>query len=284
MNGYRIASWNVNSLKARIDNVKNWLVTNDIDILCLQETKLHDSAFLEYVPIFQNMGFKTYHNGIGQYNGVALFSKKEPVMIHMGFSLNDEPNMGVDYPECRLIKAYYENLIIYNVYVPNGRSLEDIHMQFKLKWLRQLRVELESELKSHGDKSIIVCGDFNIAPVNEDVKDIGLMVNSTHVSEPERQALKDIESMGFIDVGLSYVLKNKTESKFRFTWWDYRQLAFQKNDGMRIDLFLVWNKLTDGTSGDRIFELVTSYETHRDVRKEPKPSDHVPIVISLNLT
>ncbi len=283
MNGYRIASWNVNSLKARIELVKNWLVINDVDILCLQETKLHDTSFLEYAPTFEGMGFKTYHNGIGQYNGVALFSKKEPVRIHMGFSHNDEPNMGVDYPECRLIKAYYENLIIYNVYVPNGRSLEDIHMQFKLKWLRQLRAELESELKLQADKTIVVCGDFNIAPVNDDVKDIELMTNSTHVSEPERQALRDIESMGFIDVGLSYALKYETESKFRFTWWDYRQLAFQKNDGMRIDLFLVWNKLTDG-NGDRIFELVTSYETHRDARKKSKPSDHVPIVITLNLT
>ncbi len=276
-----VASWNVNSLKARYGHVLNWLESTSPDILCMQETKLSDESFSSYSDSFRRLGYNCYHNGIGQYNGVAILSKIKPIKVRIGFS-SGEANIGVDYPECRLLVAYFETFVLYNVYVPNGRSLDDIHMDFKLEWLSKLRLELQSEMVSSPDKAVVVCGDFNIAPTDDDVKNIKEMIGSTHVSSKERNALIEIEKLGFIDIGLEYMKQNSVDSKNRFTWWDYRQLAFQKNDGMRIDLFLLW--MANLKSDDQmVAKLISGYRHYRQERKKPKPSDHIPISIDLSV-
>jgi exodeoxyribonuclease-3 len=276
----KIATWNVNSLNARIDNVTNWLSKEAVDILCLQETKLNDEIFENYRKIFRDSGYHAYHNGTGQYNGVAVLSKEEPQVVYMGFK-QGEPNLGVDYPECRLLSLEFNNLIVYSIYVPNGRDLHSVHMDFKIKWFNLLDLQLQREIAENPNKLIVLCGDFNVALTDDDVKNIAEMEGSTHVSAKERDAMSRLIGLGFLDIGNEYQKDKKIEQKFRFTWWDYRQLAFQKNNGMRIDYLLLRHRaLADKTIAFE--DVILDYHTDRDERKKPRPSDHIPIVATID--
>jgi exodeoxyribonuclease III len=250
----RLATWNVNSLGARLPRVTEWIAANEPDVLCLQETKLADDKFP--ADAFAELGYEAVHHGDGRWNGVAIVSRLgvgDPVR---GF---DSPN---DEHGCRIIAATCGGVRVHSVYVPNGRSLDNEFYEIKLRWLAQLRTMLDEAYKP-GD-SVAICGDFNVAPFDGDVWDPAHFVGQTHVSEPERAALRQIEEWGLTDVFPRF------NEPGVFTWWDYRAGDFHQGRGMRIDLVLVSDDLASRASG--AFR-------DRDARKGQKPSDHAPVVV-----
>jgi exodeoxyribonuclease-3 len=256
----RIATWNVNSLKARMERVPEWLGYAKPDILCLQETKLSDAAFPHLA--FAALGYESAHHGGGQWNGVAVLSRSglsEPVM---GFADGYEPDQ-----DTRLITVRCGELIVCSVYVPNGRSVGSEHYLYKLAWLRRLRRHLEAICKP-GD-AVAVCGDFNIAPEDKDVWDPGAFVGSTHVTPEERQALLDLEGWGLVDA-----FRARWPEERLYTYWDYRAGDFHEHRGMRIDLVLLSEVLANRVK----WALVD-----RNARKGKLPSDHAPVFVDLDL-
>ncbi len=259
----RLATWNVNSLGARLPLVLEWMEANGPDVLCLQETKLADDAFP--AAAFADLGYQSAHHGDGRWNGVAIVSRvglDDPVN---GFH-SDEDAQGT-----RIVAATCEGVRVHSVYVPNGRSLDSEHFGFKLAWLARLRAYLAETVRPDG--AVAVCGDFNVAPRDTDVWDPAQFVGATHVSEPERAALGDVLDWGLVDVF----------SRFHpdggiFSWWDYRAGNFHKGHGMRIDLVLLTRSLAD---------RCTSVEIDREARKKSpagnKPSDHTVVVAEIDL-
>ncbi len=254
----RIATWNVNSLKARMPRVEAWLEQAAPDVLCMQETKLADSAFPALA--FQGLGYESVHHGEGRWNGVAILSK-------VGL---DDPRPGwtdggaVD-PDARIVWATCGGVRVASVYVPNGRELAHDHYRYKLAWLDRLRSHLAD---GHGpDEPVVVAGDFNIAPTDDDVWDPAQFVGSTHVSEPERAALQQLEAWGLQDT-----FRRLHPEPGHFTYWDYRAGMFHKGMGMRIDLLLATAPVADA---------VTAAVMDRDARKGTKPSDHAPVYIDV---
>jgi len=254
----RLVTWNVNSLKARLERVEEWLATVQPDVLCMQETKLADSAFPAMT--FQAMGYESAHVGEGRWNGVAILSKVGLTDVVAGFGDGDE-----DDPEARLMWATCGGVRIANVYVPNGRGLEEDHYQYKLRWLERLRARIAASVGP--DDPFVVCGDFNIAPEDRDVYDPAEFVGTTHTSAPEREALGKL-----IDLGLVDVFRRHYEAPGLFSWWDYRAGNFHKGKGMRIDLVLATAALADGSTAALI---------DRNARKGKSPSDHAPVVVDL---
>lgn len=252
----RIASWNVNSLKARIGRVEDWLAYARPDVLCLQETKLADAAFPHLA--FEALGYETAHHGDGRWNGVAIASRIGLDDVIAGFAPAIEPDR-----DTRLITASCGGVSVSSVYVPNGRSLGDEHYTYKLEWLAKLRRHLEVTCGPQA----AVCGDFNIAPEDRDVWDPRAFVGSTHVSEPERQALADLESDGYVDA-----FRACYSDAQLYTYWDYRKGDFHCHRGMRIDLIMVSANLAGGIS----WALVD-----RNARKGKLPSDHAPLLVDL---
>ncbi|CAN5421314.1 exodeoxyribonuclease III [soil metagenome] len=253
----RIATWNVNSLKARLGRVEEWLADVRPDIVCLQETKLADGAFPAMA--FQSLGYESVHHGEGRWNGVAILSKvgiEDPVD---GFG-PDDPDA-----DARLLWATCGGIRIASAYVPNGRSLDDDHYQYKLRWLGQLRHRLE--VAEDPSRPVIVAGDYNIAPTDDDVWDPKQFTDATHTSQPERDALSALEDWGLVD---TFRLV-QPEPKL-FSWWDYRAGRFHKHEGMRIDLLM-------GTKA--VADRVTFATIDRNARKGQLPSDHAPVIIDL---
>ena len=257
----KLATWNVNSLGARLPLVLEWAETNGPDILCMQETKLADDAFP--TAAFAALGYDSAHHGDGQWNGVAIASRvglEEPVC---GFGSRE------DVHGCRMLAATCGGMRVHSVYVPNGRSLDSEHYRFKLEWLARLRTYL-AEHCDPGD-AVAVCGDFNIAPDDADVWDPAAFVGATHVSEPERRALGAI-----LDWGLEDTFRRFHPEGGIFSWWDYRAGSFHKGMGMRIDLVLLSAPLAS---------RAVSAEIDRDARKKSpksnKPSDHTVVVVEL---
>jgi exodeoxyribonuclease-3 len=253
----RIATWNVNSLKARLARVEEWLADVEPDVVCLQETKLADGAFPSLA--FQSLGYESVHHGEGRWNGVAILSRvgiEDPLN---GFGPND------DDPEARLLWATCGGVRIASAYVPNGRSLDHDHYQYKLGWLAKLRRHLED----HEDPSapVVVAGDFNIAPTDDDVWDPAAFVDATHTSEPERAALAELGTWGLVDT-----FRLRQPEAGLFSWWDYRAGNFHKKQGMRIDLVLATAPVA---------ERVTFATVDRNARKGQQPSDHAPVIIDL---
>ncbi len=253
----RIATWNVNSLKARLPRVEEWLADVQPDVVCLQETKMADAAFPAMT--FQSMGYESVHHGEGRWNGVAILSRvgiEDPL-----------DGFGSDYedPQARLLWATCSGIRIASAYVPNGRSLDDDHYQYKLQWLAALR----TMLAEHHDplEPLIVAGDYNIAPADEDVWDITKFVDSTHTSVPEREALSALEDWGLID---TFRLRHP-EPKL-YSYYDYRAGSFHKRMGMRIDLLM-------GTKS--VADRVMFATVDRNARKGQQPSDHCPVIIDL---
>lgn len=252
-----IASWNVNSLRARIPAVFKWLKKNQPDVLCLQETKCKD----EHIPFeeFKALGYEVAHNGINHWNGVAILSKNKLGKISRSFS---KPSP-LDEP--RFIQANYGGIEIINVYVPNGRELDDPHYLYKLKWLKQLHAYLKN--KELHKKSCLIMGDFNVAPADIDVYNPARWKNRTHTSVAERKAISKLYELGFIDTARHLNPQNP-----QYSWWNYRANCFEKNFGLRIDLMLASTKL---------LPRLKSCEVDIKERGSVRPSDHAPVILEL---
>jgi exodeoxyribonuclease-3 len=250
----KIATWNVNSIRSRVERVVAWTARERPDVLCLQEIKTTDDGF----PLerFAELGYHAEVFGQKTYNGVALLSL-EPVTKVVRNLPDDEE----DAPR-RLIAGTVDGVRIVNVYVPNGQSPESEKFAYKLDWLARLRAFLDDTAKPGG--SLVLLGDFNIAPEERDVRYIDLWRGHIHFHPKEHAALARIQSWGLYDL-----LRKHHEEGGLYSWWDYRQLAFQKNNGLRIDLILGTKKMLNRCTGVEIF---------RDERKGESPSDHVPVV------
>ncbi|HEY1830060.1 MAG TPA: exodeoxyribonuclease III [Acidimicrobiales bacterium] len=252
----RLATWNVNSLGARLPRVTEWLGLHEPDVVCMQETKCADDKFP--TDVFADLGYESAPHGDGRWNGVAILSKVGITDVQKGFGTADDEH------GCRIVAATCGGMRVHSVYVPNGRSLDNEFYPIKLAWLAQLRSMLDQQDKPAD--SVAVCGDFNVAPTDGDVWDPAAFVGATHVSEPERQALRTVEEWGLIDIFPRF---NEPRT---FTWWDYRAGDFHQGRGMRIDLVLVSQVLADRATG--AFR-------DRDARKGSKPSDHAPVVVDV---
>ena len=260
----RIATWNVNSIQARLPRLVEWLDLASPDVVCLQETKCANDTFPS--DGIEERGYEIAAHGDGRWNGVAILSRVGLADVVRG--LRGEPG----YPdpgtlEARAIGATCGGVRLWSVYVPNGREPGHAHYAFKLGWLAALRGTVAGELPS--DSPYAVCGDFNVAPTDADVWDPAVFVGSTHVTPPERQALADLRAAGLADV-----IPRPLKYDRPYTYWDYRAGNFHKNLGMRIDLVY---------ANPRFAEAVTDAYVDREARKGKGPSDHAPVVVDLDL-
>ena len=218
----RIATWNVNSIRTRVDRVTDWLSRADVDVLAMQETKCKDEQF-PTMP-FAALGYDVAHVGHSQWNGVAIASRVGLEDVQIGF---DGQPQWQDADEARAIGATCGGVRVWSLYVPNGRTLEDPHLPYKLKWLAALRDTASGWLADDPSLPLALMGDWNIAPTDEDVWDMAVFQNSTHVSEPERAAFRAMNEAGFVDV-----VRPFTPGPGVYTYWDYTQLRFPKKQGM----------------------------------------------------
>lgn len=256
----KIASWNVNSLRVRLPQVLDWLKQTQADLVALQETKLQDENFPH--DEFAAAGYDSQANGQKTYNGVALLARR-PLKLEK--IERDLP--GFDDPQRRLISATCGSIRLINVYVPNGAEVGSDKFQYKLDWLDALHDYLKDTLTQH--PNTLVVGDFNIAPEDRDVHDPELWAGSVLVSEPERKKFRALLKLGFKD---SFRLFEQAEALY--SWWDYRAAAFRRNHGLRIDHILV---------SDALAESVTRASIDKSPRQLDRPSDHAPVVASLEL-
>lgn len=252
----KIVTWNVNSLKVRLPQVMNWLETNQPDVLCLQETKLQDDFFP--VEDIAALGYQSLYTGQKTFNGVALLSKQNGTDVVMAIP-------GWDDEQKRVIAATYEDVRVVCVYVPNGESVESDKYQYKLKWLAALKQWLSKELQRY--PRLAVLGDFNIAPEDRDVHDPELWQDQVLCSAPERNAFRELLTLGFAD---GFRLFEQPEKSY--TWWDYRMLAFRRNRGLRIDHIMLSNELAG---------VCKSCVIDKEPRKLERPSDHTPVVAEI---
>ncbi|CAN5219578.1 exodeoxyribonuclease III [soil metagenome] len=264
----RIATWNVNSVRSRVGRITDWLVREDIDVLAMQEIKCTEAQFP--FEAFEEAGYEVVLHGLNQWNGVAIASREPLVDVEVGFS--GQPGFlkgdeGVDLPiEARAIGATTGGVRIWSLYVPNGRGLGDPHYEYKLDWMASLAGATSEWLAAHPDEPFALMGDFNVAPFDGDVGDPTVIEGvTTHVSPPERAAFAAIEAVGLTDVVRPLVPEG-------FTYWDYKQLRFPRNEGLRIDFIL----------GSHAFaSRVVAAHIHRNERKGDAPSDHVPVTVDL---
>jgi exodeoxyribonuclease-3 len=267
----RIATWNVNSLKARLDKVLWWLDRARPDVVLLQETKLADAA--APVEVFRGAGYELAHHGEGRWNGVAIASRLGITGVTTNFGQPLQPALttetGDDEPlaEARMIAAECGGVRVVSLYAPNGRTVESTFYEAKLAWFARLERWLQEAARP--DQPLVLGGDFNIAPEDADVWDPRACHGGTHVSPREREAFARLLSFGLVD---AYRLRRREPA--RYTWWDYRAGHFQKNFGMRIDHLLVTQPLA----------LRTRWaEIDREARKgKPIPSDHAPLLIDVD--
>ncbi|MBM6401786.1 exodeoxyribonuclease III [Phycicoccus sonneratiae] len=257
----RIATWNVNSIRSRIDRVEDWLRRTDVDVLCMQETKAREDQF----PFdrFEALGYEVAHHGLNQWNGVAVLSRVGLDDVQVGFE--GDPGWGEPLAaEARAIGATCGGVRFWSVYVPNGRALDDPHMAYKLAWLGQLR-DRAVEWAADGTP-VALCGDWNIAPRDEDVWSMEYYLDKSHVSPPERAAFHAFLDAGFVDVV-------RPHTPGAYTYWDYQRLAFPKKRGMRIDFVLGSASFAARVAGAAI---------DREERKGTGASDHAPVVVELD--
>ncbi|GAB2611772.1 exodeoxyribonuclease III [Pseudactinotalea suaedae] len=254
----RIATWNVNSIRARAERVAAWLERNEVDVLAMQETKAADHLF-PYMT-FEAVGYEVAHVGTSQWNGVAIASRVGLDGVASGFA--GQPGWGEPVAaEARALGATCGGVRVWSVYVPNGRSLDDPHYLYKLDWLRALR----EAAAGWPALPTVVMGDWNVAPTDADVWDPGYFEGKTHVSDPERTALAAFAEAGFTELTAAF-------TPGRFTYWDYQRLAFPKNRGMRIDLAF----------GNPAFAArLRGVAIDREERKGAGASDHVPVVLEV---
>jgi exodeoxyribonuclease III len=254
----RIATWNVNSLKARQQRVEEWLAQRQPDILLMQETKLAD----EKAPLmaFRMAGYELTHHGEGAWNGVAICSRMPATDVSYGFAGD-----GPDAEGARFLAATVDGMRVISVYAPNGRALGTPFYAAKLDWYERLLAWLQQN--ADASEPLVLGGDLNIAPTDLDVYDPSVYVGTTHTSEPERTAFARL-----LDWGLVEAYRRFHPEPGRFTWWDYRAGNFHKGLGMRIDHLLVTAPVA---------KRLTGAEIDRDARKGKLPSDHAPMWIDL---
>jgi exodeoxyribonuclease-3 len=256
----RIATWNVNSVKQRVPRLLPWLDERRPDVVCLQETKLADDAFVDLLgKELAGRGYAIAVHGEATWNGVAILSRVGLEDVVTGL----EGAPGFPHPESRAVAATCDGIRVVSVYVPNGRTPDSDHYRYKLAWLRSLK-----EVVAAGPEATIVCGDMNIAPTDEDVFDPEAYVGQTHVTPQERAALEELRSLGLRDV-----VRERWPNERVFTYWDYRAGMFHQDCGMRIDLVL---------ASDSVAERVKAAWVDRHARKGKGPSDHAPVIVDLD--
>jgi exodeoxyribonuclease-3 len=256
----RIATWNVNSVKQRVPRLLPWLDERRPDVVCLQETKLADEAFVELLGAeLTQRGYALALHGEPTWNGVAILSRAGLDDVTLGIP----GGPGFPHLEARAVSATCGGIRVVSVYVPNGRVPDSEHYRYKLEWLRALK-----EMVAGGPAETIVCGDMNIAPTDEDVFDPEAYVGQTHVTPPERAALAELQKLGLHDV-----VRDRWPGERVFTYWDYRAGMFHQDLGMRIDLVL---------AGAPVAERVKAAWVDRQARKGSGPSDHAPVIVDLD--
>jgi exodeoxyribonuclease-3 len=261
----RIATWNVNSLRARHDRVVDWLRRSDLDVVALQETKLRDESFP--AASFTELGYEVAHHGYDQWNGVAILSRVGIADVQVGFP--GMPGWGEPaVAEARALGASCGPVRIWSLYVPNGRSLNSPHLAYKLDWLARLREAGGQWLADDPAAQIALVGDWNVAPRDEDVWDMSVFAHSTHVSPAERAAFEGVVQAGYADVVRPFAPGPGT-----FTYWDYTQLRFARREGMRLDFVLASPALAARVTGALI---------DRQERKGKGASDHAPVIVELD--
>ncbi len=258
----RIATWNVNSLKARMDRVEEFLGYAEVDVLCLQETKMTNAAFPALA--FHELGYDSVHHGQGQWNGVAILSRVGLTDPAEGFgSKFTDPYEG----DARLVAATCGGIRIVSVYVPNGREVGTDHFVRKLEWFSVLRAWLAANHSP--EDAIAILGDYNVAPTDNDVWKVEAFEGATHVTEAERDAITALCDWGLSDAfRVVYPIQDQL-----FSYWDYRAGDFQSHRGVRIDLALTSKSVTD---------RLTWAVIDRNARKGTKPSDHTPVIFDLD--
>ena len=256
----QIATWNVNSARARTERIVQFLKRTQVDVLAMQEIKCKPEQF----PVGQlaEIGYKVIAHGHNQWNGVAFAYRDslEPEDVEMEFPF--QPKFK-DVVEARALGATFAGVRIWSLYVPHGRALDDPHMEYKLEFLDRLAAHADELSHKHSGGEVALVGDFNIAPLDSDVFDVTFF--ETHVSEPERQAFSAFEQIGYSDLHRQFV-------PVGYTYWDYQDLRFPKNEGMRIDFVL---------SSPELSERIIEGSIERDERKGEAPSDHVPVISKL---
>lgn len=261
----RIATWNVNSIRSRVDRVEAWLARSEVDVLAIQETKAREDQF-PYLP-FEALGYEVAHIGLNQWNGVAIASRVGLAEITVGFP--GMPRWGEPpAPEARAIGATCAGVRIWSVYVPNGRALDDPHMAYKLEWLDRLAAAGRAWLAEDPQAQIVIMGDWNVAPSDEDVWSMEFYADKSHVSPGERAGFR-----GVVDAGYADLVRPHAPGPGVYTYWDYQQLRFPKKQGMRIDFALGSPALAARVAGAAI---------DREERKGKGASDHAPVVIELS--
>lgn len=251
----KIATWNVNSLKVRLPHLLQWLATNPVDVLCLQETKTEDQNF----PLakLQAAGYRAGFSGQKTYNGVAILSRLPITEVQFGI-----PNF--EDEQKRVIAATIDGVRIVCVYVPNGQEVGSDKYQYKLKWLAALTAWLKDELARHPRLALL--GDYNIAPEDRDCHDPVAWQGQVLVSEAEREAFRGLTGLGLRDAFRLFEQPEKS-----YSWWDYRMLAFRRNQGLRIDHILLSPALQ-----------CNACTIDKAPRKLERPSDHTPVIAEIS--
>ncbi|GAB6899761.1 exodeoxyribonuclease III [Kineosporia succinea] len=249
-------------MRARVDRAVAWLERSDVDVVAVQETKCKDEQFP--TARFEEIGYQVAHLGHSQWNGVAIISRVGIENVEHGFPAM--PTWGDPaVAEARAIGATCGGVRVWSLYIPNGRTLEDPHLAYKLEWLAALRAAGQDWLSADPQAQIALMGDWNVAPLDEDVWDMAAFEGSTHVSQPERDAFT-----GVVDAGFADVVRPHTPGAY--TYWDYTQLRFPKRQGMRIDFVLASQALAD---------RVKTAVIDREERKGKGASDHAPVIVEL---
>jgi exodeoxyribonuclease-3 len=260
----KIASWNVNSLRSRLDQVCRWLEAHPVDVLCLQETKVTDDQFPK--PPLEALGYHCYYSGQKSYNGVALVARSPLSQVTRGFApIVGDANAGDFDEQKRVITGILAGVRIINLYVPNGSEVGSEKYHYKLKWLGLLQTYLQ-QLQQQ-ETHIHICGDFNIALEDRDIYDPMNKADHIMASPLERSTLQQILDLGFQDA-----FRKFTQTEGHFSWWDYRAGSFPRNRGWRIDHHYL---------SAQLYDLAISCEIDVEPRGWQKPSDHTPVILEL---
>jgi exodeoxyribonuclease-3 len=259
----KIGTWNVNSIRTRLEQVVNWLKQSGVDVLCLQETKVVNESFPQ--EPFKELGYHLITSGQKSYNGVAIISRQPLEDVSVGFTciLSDVDSKWDE--QKRVISGVINGIRIINLYVPNGSSIGSEKYEYKLQWLKILGDYLQKQQFSTPD--ICMCGDFNIALEDKDIHENTNPKNHIMSSEMERQALRDILALGFADAFRKFTLEGG-----HYSWWDYRAASFPRNRGWRIDHHYLTPEL---------YDRAKSCTIDIEPRKLTQPSDHTPVVVEL---
>ncbi|MBN1208634.1 MAG: exodeoxyribonuclease III [Myxococcaceae bacterium] len=253
----KIATWNVNSVRARQERLLNWLKAHQPDVLCLQELKCEEQAFP--TEAVRELGYHAALHGQKTYNGVAILSKAEPLDVLRGIS------DGVEDSQSRVIAATVSGVRVLSVYAPNGQAVDSPAYEYKLDWYMRLRRYLDT--RHNADQPMVLCGDWNVAPENIDTWDPALWEGQTLFTVKERDALQRLCAFGLTDT-----FRKLHPDEQKFSWWDYRMLAFPKNKGLRIDHIFATAP---------VVERLVKVEIDREERKGKQPSDHAPVWVEL---